>query len=256
MLMSTPQLRLVTRGDDAGSCGSANRAILEACEQGILRNVSIMVPGPAFEEAAKLFAHRPDICLGLHVTLNAEWDGPKWGPVLPLKEVPSLVDENGYFFPTPKILYERGFEVEEVVAEVQAQLNKARAYGLNISYLDEHMGLSWLPGLRKEFANLAKREGLVDAHPLRHLPMKKDAGGNSADRLIASLQAATPGDYIFVTHPGYDADDMRLFQIGNQEPGSVARERDADRLLLLDPRVREACQYLDVEVVLYTDVLT
>ena len=90
--MSQPRIRLITRGDDAGSCEAANRAILEACERGVLRNVSVMVPGPAFEAAARLLADRPEICLGLHATLNAEWEEVRWGPVLPPDQETSEVE--------------------------------------------------------------------------------------------------------------------------------------------------------------------
>ena len=72
---------LYTRGDDCGSSHSANRAILEACETGILKNVSFMLPAPYIEEAAQMFSGRNEFCFGLHVTMNAEWDSLKWGPV-------------------------------------------------------------------------------------------------------------------------------------------------------------------------------
>ncbi|MBV9467970.1 MAG: ChbG/HpnK family deacetylase [Abitibacteriaceae bacterium] len=254
--MTNAHIRLVTRGDDAGSCHSANAAILEACQEGILRNVSIMVPGPAFEEVASMLAGLPHICFGLHVTLNAEWDGPKWGPVLPPEQVPSLVDEQGHFFTTPNVLQEHNARGEEMIAEVQAQLQLARKSGLNISYLDEHMGVSWVSDLRPRLANLAAREGLVDAHALRHLPRIKETFDNEIDRLVASLEVAPPGDYVFVTHPGYAAPDMQLLGHAGLAPGQVARERDADRRLWLDARLRDYCKQHDVEIARYTDVLT
>jgi len=253
--MTTPRIRLVTRGDDAGSCHSANRAILEACDKGILRNASVMVPGPAFEAAAAMFADT-GICLGLHVTLNAEWETVKWGPVLPVEQVPSLVDEHGHFFNSPRALHERNPDVDQMVAEVQAQLERARQYGLPVSYLDEHMGVGRLPGLRERLAALAQREGLVDAHPIPSLPHVADAPGDQVDKWIARLAHAAPGTYVLVTHPGYDEDDMRQLWHSPQKPGEVARERDGERRAWLDPRLKQACLDNEVEIVRYTDVLT
>lgn len=253
--MTNSPIRLVTRGDDAGSCHSANAAILEACRKGILRNVSIMVPGPAFEEVASMFADLPHVCFGLHVTLNAEWDGPKWGPVLPSEQVPSLVDKQGHFFTTPNVLQEHNASGSEMIAEVQAQLQIARRSGLNISYLDEHMGVGWVGDLRPRLADLAAQEGLVDAHSLRHLPTIKSFSGSLVDHLIASLEAAPPGDYVFVTHPGYDAPDMQCFGHAGLTPGQVARERDADRQLWLDTELRDYCEQQGIVVAHYTDVL-
>lgn len=248
--MSTPRLRLITRGDDAGSCSAANRAVLEACERGIARNASLMVPGPAFAETARLFAGRPEICLGLHVTLNAEWQAVRWGPVLPPERVPSLVDDRGHFLPSPRHLRDRGFVLEEAVAEAQAQLDRARALGVEIAYLDEHMGVGWLPGLRECLAALAEREGLVDAHPFSSLAAVESEAEDLVSMWLVWIDAAPPGTYVLVTHPGIDEEEMRQF---GDEPGVVARERDAERRALTDPRLAEALRERGVEIVRYTD---
>ena len=50
-----PRIRIVTRGDDSGSCHSANRAIADAFKNGLLRNASVMVPAPAFKDAAQMY---------------------------------------------------------------------------------------------------------------------------------------------------------------------------------------------------------
>jgi chitin disaccharide deacetylase len=247
--MSAPHLRLITRGDDAGSCSAANRAVLETCEQGIVRNASLMVPGLAFAETAQLFARRPEICLGLHVTLNAEWQAVRWGPVLPPERVPSLVDERGHFLPSPRHLRDRGFVLEEAVAEAQAQLARARALGVEIAYLDEHMGVGWLPGLRERLAELAEREGLVDAHSFRSLPAIESAAEDLVSMWLAWIDGASAGTYVLVTHPGID-EEMRQF---GDEPGVVARERDAERRALTDARLAKALQERGVEIVRYTD---
>jgi predicted glycoside hydrolase/deacetylase ChbG (UPF0249 family) len=260
------RIRLIVRGDDAGSCPSANRAIREACGAGVLRNVSVMASGPAFTEAARLLAGLGnDICLGLHVTLNAEWDGPKWGPVLPPERVPSLVDANGNFLPTPRDLLRRGFSVDEAVAEAEAQLARARAAGLPIAYLYEHMGVGAAqPGLRARLADLARREGLVDAHPIPFLPDAPPDDPTADDlpaRIGARLRAAAvavaldTGAFVLVTHPGIDADDMRGFIHPGLEPGQVAHERDAERRALCDPRLARILAEHGATPARYTDLL-
>ena len=250
------RIQLITRGDDAGSCHSANSAILQACDSGTLRNVSLMVPGPAFESAAKLFADRSDVCLGLHVTLNSEWDAVKWGPVLPAQQVPSLVDENGHFWPTPTTLHERGLDPDEAMAEIEAQLRHARAAGLNLSYIDEHMGVSWVGGLRERIRALAEREGLIDAFKFEGLPSVQNAHAGLLERWQAQLQDAQPGAYVIVTHPGRDEDDMRQMSMHSQgwQPGSVAQERDAERQALCDPKFVQVCRNSDVQLARYSEV--
>ena len=253
-MTNTTKIRLITRGDDAGSCDSANQAIVEAARNGILRNVSIMVPGITFDTAVPLLKALPgSIALGLHVTLNAEWEQVKWKPVLPADQVPSLVDKNGDFWPTPNDTREQGGKADEVLAEIQAQYQKAVKSGLNISYIDEHMGMSWpWPEVRAGIAALAKREGLVYAPELLGLPIN----GSAADPndFLAALAVAAPGTYVFVTHPGMDRDDMRQLGRAGMEPGQVARQRDADRRLLTSPRVRDEIARLRVEIIRYTDI--
>jgi hypothetical protein len=84
--------------------------------------------------------------------------------------------------------------------------------------------------------------------------MVEGAGGNDVERWTASFAAAAPGTYVLVTHPGFDDPEMRRFWHGGMEPGQVARERDAERLALTDPRLAEACLDAGVEPVRYTDV--
>ncbi|MGD2176057.1 MAG: ChbG/HpnK family deacetylase, partial [Candidatus Brocadiaceae bacterium] len=72
--MSQGTYRLLTVGDDSGMCHSANLAMCECYDGGIMRNTNLMVPCPAFEEAAEMIRERPGLCVGLHTTLNSEWD--------------------------------------------------------------------------------------------------------------------------------------------------------------------------------------
>lgn len=247
----TSTVRLITRGDDAGSCPSASEAIAQAAHHGILRNVSVMAPGPAFEAAVPLLRGLPEsVCLGLHVTLNSEWERVKWGPVLPISQVPSLVDADGFFWRTPDEAHQRGAQVDEMVAEIEAQLARVRQAGLTVGYVDEHVGVSWpWPGLRDGIADLARREGLVDAHHFTGLP---DAGQpGDVEAFLKAVANAASGTYVYVTHPGFDRDDMRRLGMKGMEPGVVARERDGDRRLLTDARVREALAERSVKIIRY-----
>ncbi len=242
--MSQKPVRLLVRADDAGSCESANAACLEVVEHGIARNVGVMVPGPAFEGAARLFATVEAACIGLHLTINAEWDGVRWGPVLPADRVASLVDQRGHFHRSPQVTHEAGVDVEQVLAEAEAQLARGREAGLRFGYMDTHMGFEWLAGVREALEALAEREGLVfaGAQPLRRLPPDPAAEGDAAAGLSRKLAAAPPGSYLLVTHPGRDEPDMRAMGHAGLEPGEVARQRAADTAMLTDAEVVAVCE--------------
>ncbi|GAB4454130.1 MAG: hypothetical protein OHK0029_08360 [Armatimonadaceae bacterium] len=263
-------VQLVTRADDAGGCASANEAIREAVEAGAIKNVSIMACGEAIEQAAEFFSEIEGVCLGLHVTLNAEWDRVKWGPVLSAEEVPSLLEPGlPYFTPTPKALQEKGFVIEEAVAEVGAQLARARSLGLNISYLDEHMGVGWIQSggqrLRDALAAFCVREGLMDVHTLSlsgipraadmPSPPTPDAQTLTEDWL-QRLSQAPAGTYLLVTHPGKVAIDMEMFyhEHTGQQPGEVAAERDREREALAHTDFVSRCAAQGTSLLRYDEV--
>lgn len=242
--------RLVIRADDAGSSLSANRAILQCARDGLARNVSLMAPGPFIQDAAQVLAGLEGVDFGLHVTLSSEWDAPRWGPAASARQVPLLLDADGAFTRAPQVLAGRGVSPEmlaQIETEVVAQLARLRGLGFAVKYLDEHMGVGWLPGVRERLQVLAAREGLIVAHPIESLP----PGGS----LLAQLDAAPDGDWLFVTHPAFD--DAEMQSVGNADfaPGQIARERDADRALLLDWKLRRELEARQVLVARYSEVL-
>jgi len=248
------KIELITRGDDCGSSRSANKAILEACRTGILRNVSFMLCCPFVEEAADLFRKEKDVCLGQHATLNAEWDNIRWGPVLPADKVPSLVDRDGFFLKTTQELHERRPPITEIMAELQAQLDKARKLGLDIRYVDAHMMFEWtVDGLASEVEKWADREGLLyHQRYYQYLPMIERTG-DPVDTFIAQLQLAPPGQYIMITHPSYDNEEMRLAGAEYITGEQLAAERDWDRLIYTDPRSLHYCQDNGVRLLRYDE---
>jgi predicted glycoside hydrolase/deacetylase ChbG (UPF0249 family) len=250
--MATPRIRLVTRGDDAGSAHAANAAVLEAYQQGILRNASVMIPAPFIEGAAMLLASEKGLCCGLHTTLTAEWDRLRWGPVLSPARVPSLVQPDGTFFPTTRALRERGPVAAEILAEIQAQLDRARGLGFDLRYADMHMG--WgavVPGIEEQVAGWCEREGLIYNHmDLSSLP-RVEAAEDPVARFLAALDTAEPGTYLLVTHPAHDTEEMRTLGHAGYPGERVAAEREGDRRLLTDARVVARCQQADVALLRY-----
>jgi hypothetical protein len=250
--LPNPRIQLITRGDDCGSSHTANVAILNAFTDGILRNTSIMVPCPAIQDAAEVLADRKGLCCGLHATVTAEWDRIRWGPVLPLDKVPSLVDRNGHFFQTTRALHDHGARKDETMAELQAQLDRARRLGFDIRYADQHMMFGHVAqGLDEAFDTWCAREGILnDYHYQQPLP-KVESVGDPVELLLARLTVAGLGQYLVVGHPAYDNDEMR----GHGHPGysgeQVAVERNWQRLMFMDPRVVDYCRANGVAPIRY-----
>ncbi|MDH3212440.1 MAG: polysaccharide deacetylase family protein [Myxococcales bacterium] len=141
--------------DDIGMCRAANDGAFEALRNGPATCGSIMVPCPAFPEAAEWARTHPELDLGIHLTLNAEWPEHRWGPVAGASAVPSLVDAAGQLLPTTLETAVRA-KPAEVEIELHAQVDLALQTGIDATHLDTHMGTCFVPSLVEIYAGLAE----------------------------------------------------------------------------------------------------
>ncbi len=131
---------LIVNGDDAGMCHTANVATIEALEHGLMTTSTVMVPCPWFPEIAKYAREHPAADFGIHLCQTSEWQVYRWGPVAPRAEVPHLIDPDGYFWhETPQVY--AAANPGEAYVEAKAQIEKARAAGMDVTHLDSHMGV-------------------------------------------------------------------------------------------------------------------
>ncbi|MCX2719597.1 polysaccharide deacetylase family protein [Lentiprolixibacter aurantiacus] len=130
---------LIVHADDLGVSHSENMASIKALEGGIVNSASIMVPCPWFPEIASYAGQNSEVDLGLHLTLNSEWNSYKWGPVSSKDLVPSLLNDKGYFYSSVDSLMAAG-QPDEVELELTNQVKKALEAGIDVTHLDAHMG--------------------------------------------------------------------------------------------------------------------
>jgi predicted glycoside hydrolase/deacetylase ChbG (UPF0249 family) len=130
---------LILNADDFGMCHDQNEGVMTGLKNGLFTSSTILVTCPWFEEAAEFARANSDADLGVHLTLTAEWDTYKWGPVSPRYAVPSLVDQRGYLWQTVPQVYEHA-RLDQAEAELRAQIEKALAAGIDVTHLDSHMG--------------------------------------------------------------------------------------------------------------------
>ncbi|QHW32785.1 ChbG/HpnK family deacetylase [Paenibacillus rhizovicinus] len=263
------RIRLITRADDAGSARTADRAILETIERGIVRNVSVMAVGPSIEHAAELLASKQEVCFGIHATLNAEWTDVRWGPAAPASSVPSLVEPgSGMFKQTPQAFLQHPPSVEDVLTELQAQLERVRSLGFTIGYADQHMVFEWaMPQIAEPFDRWCEREGIRNFRRYgQPLPQAANADGEvHADgevqqrdpvaAFIARLESAPPGQYLIVGHPGYDDAEMRRMGSPDYPSERVVSDRINERLIYTHPDVLACCERLGIVPIRYDEAL-
>jgi len=231
-------IRVITRGDDCGSSHAANLGMMEAAQAGLLKNISVMATCAFIEEAAEMFAGRAEFCFGLHATLSAEWDAVKWGPILPAEQVPSLVDEHGLFFSAPHVFRERPPRMQEILAELQAQLDKVRRLGFSVTYVDSHMMIEWaVDGLEEQMCAWTAQEGLL-YHGYYDRPLPQgEQNSDPVEAFISRLEALQPGQYLFHAHPAVDSSELRALGNKDEAGEQLAVKRSLDIRLFTDPRV-------------------
>ncbi len=219
-----PDAKLViVSADDLGMTHSGNVGVYDALRHGRATSASLMVPAPWGRDAAG--GYRGDD-IGVHLTLNAEWDTYRWGPIT---HSPSLLDGDGGFPRTLGDLWDHA-DLDEVRKECRAQVERAIYWGFDVSHLDSHLGvlqgrpeffdvyvelaLEFTLPLRLAgesaqravgfpFRKLAAEEGLVFPD---HYVSARPGGRRTIERALFEL---APGVTELQTHPAIDTEELR-----------------------------------------------
>jgi hypothetical protein len=255
-----PPRQLVVRCDDVGMCHSVNLAVCRLLETGVPFSSSVMFACPWYLEAVAILAQHPEVSVGVHLTLNSEWEHYKWGPVLGRSRLPSLVDANGYLLPSGEAFAARAPDLREVEAELRAQIERALASGLHIDYLDAHMQTAYsTPELRALVEKLAHDYGLgISTYFGEHSATLWDVAPESKlATLLRFIRESGPGLTLLVAHLGVDNEEMTGLVDTNypQDPFRVGRHRQAELDALTSPAFRAAVAAARFEFLTYRQVI-
>ncbi len=204
--------------------------------EGVATTGTVMMPGPWSRHSVDQAT--PDDDLGVHLTLNAELDCFRWGP---LTNSPSLLDGDGGFPRTVADLWDHA-DPDEVRRECRAQLERATLWGLDATHLSTHLNAlqqrpeffdvllditveARLP-LRLEgpaaqdtagfpFRDLAHEAGVVTPDHYRLVR------GGAKDHFFAVLENLMPGVTVVAFEPATEAEEIRAV-----DPSAVARMQD------------------------------
>lgn len=246
---------LIVRGDDMGMTHACNLAVEKSFQEGILTCASLMVPSPWFEEAARMCREHPEWCIGVHLTLNAEWRDYKWKPITPVTEVSSLVDEDGYFYPTTEAFLAASPDLEEVNKELRAQVDLALKREVDVQYIDTHMDTARAtPELREIVLKICRDYKLPlsresDEKPLSIYEIPPEEKGKV---LSEKLRQLGPGLWLLVVHPGLDTPEERALVDANPEGlPDVAANRAAVTRALTSTRIKKIIKQRGIQLTDY-----
>lgn len=255
------QKEMLLRCDDIGMSHSVNIAAEKLIETGIPFSASVMFTCPWYQEAIDILKDVPQVSVGIHLTLNAEWKNYRWGPVIGKEAVPSLVDEFGFFFPSRAKLYENNPTLEDIETELRAQIERAMNSGIEITYIDYHMGTAVdKPEYRRIVEKLADEYELAisryfgekDSDTMYNDPIESKA--DSLQKYLGELKSDSLN--LFVAHIAVNNPEMQamidLNPFGLEKMGA---HREAELNALLSQNFREALKTNDIKLINYKDLV-
>lgn len=244
---------LIIHADDMGLSQSVNEACIKAFGNNSITSGSIMMPCPWAFDMALWTKDHPGLDVGIHLTLTAEWNHYKWGGVSSSDQVSSLLDSNGYFYPTVEALG-KAAKPEEAAKELRAQIDRAISLGVNPTHIDTHMGsVMATPELVKIYLSLADEYHRPVLFPRAYLGMLPPdiakafsskvylidnlfmlepamVKGRWIDPYIKAVEAMKPGLNDMIVHIAYDNDEMKAITEGHDDYGAKWRQNDLDMI--------------------------
>ena len=266
---------LIVHADDMGLSQGTNSAVIQAFQKGGISSGSIMVPCPWFPDIAEFAKNNSQLDIGLHLTLTSEWNTYFFGGVLPAATIPNLVNQNGYFYPSVEEFakHANGAEVEK---EIRAQIERALAFGIKPTHLDNHMGsilasseyyqillkigheyklpvlipADMIAGISSQLFEMLSRDNVV----VDHLFMINQASpakqwGEPYLKFIENMQ---PGLNEIIVHLAIDNDETRAIMANHPDFGAEWRQHDFD--FVTSPEFRKALNDHHIKLVTWRQI--
>ena len=251
---------LILNCDDLGFCHAANVGVYQALREGLATSASLMVPCPWARGAAAGYRGED---IGVHLTVNAEFDLYRWGPIT---HAPSLLDGDGGFPRTVADVWDHA-DLDEVRRECRAQVERAILWGFDVSHLDAHMGTLQI---KSEFFDVYLDLAVEFRLPLRLSgPKTEGVIGFPFRQLAAEAGVVFPDNFIYV--PGVGSRSHLFDALARIKPGvteaylhpAVASPEleamatdweqrvDDHRLLVHDSELRDAVEKAGVTLIGY-----
>jgi predicted glycoside hydrolase/deacetylase ChbG (UPF0249 family) len=199
---------LIISCDDLGACHASNLGTYEALRDGVATTATIMVPCPWARDAASRYRGED---VGVQLTLNAEHDRYRWGPIT---HSPSLLDGDGGFPRTVDDVWDHA-DLDEVRRELRAQVERAILWGFDVSHLVSHMATLQL---RPEFFDVYLDLAVEFQLPLRLSGASSERAIGFPFRRLAAEEGIVAPDHVVAVRGGSARRTLERL-VGELEPG-------------------------------------
>jgi predicted glycoside hydrolase/deacetylase ChbG (UPF0249 family) len=248
---------LMVRCDDIGMCHAVNVAAKELAETGIPLNYSIMFVCPWYQEAVDMLKDFENVCFGIHLTLNSEWKFYRWGPCAVDRDVSSIADKNGYFYPTLSTAYAANLQLNEIEIELRSQIERALNSGLDVKYCDTHMStLDQRKDIRELVVRLIDEYGLIFSEFVSDQRMDGMYSQPPKEKKSALLKQLAKiennGVNLLVCHLGKISPEMdALIDMNETGPKNMSQHREAEFKVLHSKAFRNAIKGNNIRLSTY-----
>ena len=192
-------------------CRAVNEGVALAVTDGIVTQTSAMAPTPWFAEGAAM-ARRIGVTTGLHATLTCEWRYLRWSP---LSAGLTVRRADGTMHATVDAAA-ASIAPEEAAGELRAQVSRAQDCGLDLAYVDCHMGISITSAYEAVCADLGVKfmyPGVDPHHEFDSFNFVSMTARDDLDartgRFVEWLERLDDGVHFALTHPAVASDELR-----------------------------------------------
>jgi hopanoid biosynthesis associated protein HpnK len=150
--------KITFAADDFGLSEAVNEGIERAHRDGALQAASLMVAGPAAQDAVRSARRNPSLRVGLHLVVI---EGPA---ISPPAAIPALVDASGWF-PSAQLglginYFFRPAIRRQLAAEIRAQFAAFSATGLRLDHANAHKHMHLHPTVGAMMIRIGRTFGL------------------------------------------------------------------------------------------------
>jgi predicted glycoside hydrolase/deacetylase ChbG (UPF0249 family) len=204
---------VIVHADDVGMCHASTTILPTLFGAGVVTSASVMVPCAWFGEAAAWAKSNPTADIGVHFTLTSEWQHYRWRALTTTTLGSGLVDDEGYFHRGVDAVFAQ-IDSIHAMREIQAQYQRAVAFGMRPSHCDSHMGTMFGVNTFGPYMSLSQQQRVPVFVPRLSEADLTRRGYDEATRTyqLATLQALEAQGVPVCDH-------MRFLDLGNPHQG-------------------------------------
>ncbi|MCH2540216.1 MAG: ChbG/HpnK family deacetylase [Anaerolineales bacterium] len=272
----SPDARLlIINCDDFGMCFSQNAGTIQSIETGIASSCSLMMPPAWGVHAAQFLQENNEVNFAVHLTALSEYTCYKWGPLMPVDEVPTLVNEDGHFLADDEFdEIIRSAECRELETEFRSQIEVVFGFGLHPTHLDSHYGLhTSRPDIFDLTVRLAHEYGLaLRVTGKDNIETAREFGFPTVDHPVLDSGSLVPTEicsYLerlmrvlpvglseWALHPGVNTDEIRAIMATPKAPGmsGTPEQRQADLDFLTSEKTAALVKEEGIQIISYREL--